>query len=84
MSHTLPITEARGQLGDLVRRASTRHERTTITDHGQPSAVIISAQELADLEDQLAIAQYQAEKATGRLRTVPHNEVRRRIGMSPA
>jgi prevent-host-death family protein len=84
MSHTLPITEARGQLGDLVRRASTRHERTTITDHGHPAAVIISAQELADLEDQLALAQYQVEKATGQLRTVPNDEVRRRLGMSRA
>jgi prevent-host-death family protein len=84
MSQTLPISEARGQLGSLVRRASARRERTTITDHGQPAAVIISAQELEDLEDQLAVAQYQAEKATGQLRTVPHSEVRRRLGMSRA
>jgi len=33
-----------------------------ITDHGQPAAVIISAQELEDLEDQLALAQYQAAR----------------------
>lgn len=84
MTDTLPITEARHQLGSLVRQAATRHVRTTITDHGQPAAVIISAQELEDLEDQLALAQYQVEKATGQLRTVPHSEVRRRLGMSRA
>jgi prevent-host-death family protein len=84
MSDTLPITEARGQLGALVRRASARRERTTITDHGEAAAVIISAQELADLEDQLAVALYQAAKATGQVQTVPHNEVRRRLGMSQA
>ena len=84
MSDTLPITEARSQLGQLVRRASTRRQRTTITDHGEAAAVIISAQELADLEDQLAVAQYEADKATGRLQTVPHSEVRRRLGMSQA
>jgi prevent-host-death family protein len=84
MSVTLPITEARGQLGSLVRRASTRRERTTITDHGEAAAVIISAQELADIEDQLAVALYQAAKATGQVRTVPHEEVRRRLGMSQA
>jgi prevent-host-death family protein len=84
MTDALPISEARGQLGSLVRRAATRRVRTTITDHGQPAAVIISAQELEDLEDQLALAQYQADKATGRLRTIPHSEARRRLGMSPA
>ncbi|HET6292902.1 MAG TPA: type II toxin-antitoxin system Phd/YefM family antitoxin [Kribbella sp.] len=84
MTDTLPITEARGQFGSLVRRASTRRERTTITDHGFPAAVIINAQELADLEDDLAVAQYQAEKAAGTLRTVPNQEVRERLGLTEA
>jgi PHD/YefM family antitoxin component YafN of YafNO toxin-antitoxin module len=74
MSDTLPITEARGQFGSLVRRASTRRERITITDHDQPAAV--NAQELEDLEDDLAFARYEAEKAAGTLRTVPHDESR--------
>lgn len=78
---TLPITEARSRFGSLVRRASTRRERTTITDHGEPAAVIISAQELEDLEDALAFAQYEAEKAAGTLRTVPHREARERLGL---
>lgn len=84
MSDTLPITEARGQFGFLVRRASTRRERTTITDHGQPAAVIISAQELEEIEDALAFAQYDLEKAAGTLRTVPHREVRERLGLRTA
>jgi prevent-host-death family protein len=82
MSDTLPITEARGQFGTLVRRASTRRERTTITDHGQPAAVIINAQELEDLEDDLALARYEADKAAGTLRTVPHDQVRERLGLA--
>ena len=84
MSDTLPITEARGQFGSLVRRASTRRERITITDHGVPAAVLINAQELADLEDDLAIAQYRAEQAAGTLKTTPNGEVRARLGLSPA
>jgi prevent-host-death family protein len=84
MSDTLPITEARSQFGSLVRRASIRRERTTITDHGQPAAVIISAQELADLEDSLAIAQHQAAKAADTLRTVPNREARDRLGQPEA
>ncbi len=84
MSDTLPITEARSQFGALVRRASAGRERFTITDHGQPAAVLINAHELADLEDALALARYEAEKATGTLRTIPHADVRARLGLPPA
>jgi prevent-host-death family protein len=84
MSETLPMTEARGQFGALVRRAAARRERITITDHGQPAAVLINPQELADLEDALALALYRAEKAAGTLQTVPHREVRTRLGLTPA
>ena len=51
MGRTVPISEACRQLGSLVRRASTRQEWITITDHREPAAIIISAQELADLDD---------------------------------
>jgi prevent-host-death family protein len=81
MSDTFPITEARAHFGSLVRRASTARERITITDHGQPAAVLISARELADLEDDLALALYRAEQATGTVITVPHDEARRRLGL---
>jgi prevent-host-death family protein len=41
----LSMTEARKQFGSTVRRAATARERTTITDHGQPAAVLVNAQE---------------------------------------
>lgn len=78
------MTEARSQFGALVRRAAARRERITITDHGQPAAVLINPQELADLEDALALALYQADKAAGTLRTVPHTDVRARLGLKSA
>jgi prevent-host-death family protein len=81
MSETLPITEARAQFGSLVRRASYSRERITITDHGQPAAVLINPQELADLEDALALAEYRIERATGAFSGVPHEEVRARLGL---
>lgn len=84
MSETLPITEARARFGSLVRRASHARERITITDHGQPAAVLINPQELADLEDALALAQYQARKASGGTVGVPHDEVRARLGLDRA
>jgi len=53
---TVGIAEGRAQFGDLCRRASAQRERTTVTDHGTPVAVILSPAELADLEDLAAIA----------------------------
>ncbi|MFF8772714.1 type II toxin-antitoxin system Phd/YefM family antitoxin [Kitasatospora sp. NPDC015120] len=81
MSETLPITEARARFGTLVRRASHSRERITITDHGQPAAVLINPQELADLEDELALARYRARQASGTATSVPHEEVRSILGL---
>jgi prevent-host-death family protein len=61
----LPLTEARKRFGTLVRRAATARERTTITDHGQPAAVLANVQELADLEEALALAEYRARRPVG-------------------
>ncbi|MFE6869286.1 type II toxin-antitoxin system Phd/YefM family antitoxin [Kitasatospora sp. NPDC057692] len=81
MNDTLPITEARAKFGTLVRRASHGRERITITDHGQPAAVLINPQELADLEDALALAQYRARQAAGTISTTPHRDVRSQLGL---
>ncbi|MER7787527.1 type II toxin-antitoxin system Phd/YefM family antitoxin [Streptomyces sp. NPDC097640] len=81
MSDVLPMTEARARFGSLVRRASHSRERITITDHGQPAAVLINPQELADLEDALALAEYRASQANGTFVGIPHEEARRRLGL---
>ncbi|WP_172385030.1 type II toxin-antitoxin system Phd/YefM family antitoxin [Streptomyces sp. MNP-20] len=88
MSETLPITEARARFGSLVRRTAHARERITITDHGQPAAVFINPAELAEmeermleLEEQLAVARYRAEKADGTFVGVPHEEVRKMLGL---
>lgn len=67
-----------------MRRASHARERITITDHGQPAAVLINPQELADLEDALALAQYRARQAAGTATAIPHEQVRAQLGMGPA
>ena len=51
----VPLGEAKARLSDLVSRVSQRHERVTVTVHGQPSAVIISPEDLDALEEALAI-----------------------------
>ncbi|MDJ1137490.1 type II toxin-antitoxin system Phd/YefM family antitoxin [Streptomyces iconiensis] len=84
MSDTLPITEARARFGSLVRRASHAHERITITDHGEPAAVLISPKELADLEDALALALYRARQNAQDTTAVPHEHVRSQLGLDRA
>ncbi|MFH9074173.1 type II toxin-antitoxin system prevent-host-death family antitoxin [Streptomyces alboflavus] len=58
MRDTYTVDEAHAVLDELVHRASHPGERITITADGEPVAVLISARELAALEDALASAQY--------------------------
>ncbi|MFD2078115.1 prevent-host-death family protein [Actinopolymorpha cephalotaxi] len=81
-AEVVTITDARTRFGNLVRRAAHTRQRVIITDHGQAAAAIISAAELEDLEDRLAIAQYELEKANGTLRTIPHEQAKRRLGFT--
>lgn len=81
MSDTYPMTEARARFGTLIRRTSHSRERITITDHGHAAAVLINPQELEDLEDALAVAEYRAEVADGTARFIPHEEVRAQLGL---
>jgi prevent-host-death family protein len=79
MSATYPIAEARGKLGELARRAA-QHEHITLTDRGVPAAVLVSPAELEDLEDALALARLERDRALGRSEApVPHAEARRAL-----
>lgn len=74
-----PMTEARAQFGNVIRRVAHSHERIAITDHGH-TAVLINPQDLMDLADTVAIAQYRAKVAEGTDEYISHEEVRRRLG----
>lgn len=79
MSATYPIVEARGKLGELVRRAA-HHEHIILTDRGVPAAVLISPTALEDLEDALALAHLERDRALGRTQApIPHEEARRAL-----
>ena len=52
---TLPLAEARDHLSDLVDGVDRTHDRVTITRHGRPVAVVISPEDLAEMEETLAI-----------------------------
>lgn len=50
---TLPLTEAKAKLNELVESAVRTHERVTITRHGKPAAVLLSVDDLESLEETL-------------------------------
>lgn len=86
---TLPLTEAKAKLNELVDSAMTTHERVTITRHGKPAAVLIAVDDLEALEEALYwqsqpgvhddIATAREEADAGTLMT--EAEVRRRYGV---
>lgn len=51
----VPLGEARNRLSEYVSEVESTHERITITRHGHPAAVLISADDLASIEETLAV-----------------------------
>ena len=50
-----PLREVRDHFSDVVDRVERGHERVTVTRHGRAAAVIISPDDLAELEETLAV-----------------------------
>jgi prevent-host-death family protein len=51
MAATFPLPQAGYHLGELVDRARRGHDRVVLTDRGEPAAVLISVDELAELDE---------------------------------
>ena len=49
----IPLADAKAS--GVVSRVSKHHERVTVTVHGQPSAVLLSPDDLAMLEETIAV-----------------------------
>lgn len=52
---TLPFTEARNRLSELVDEVTRTHDRIEITRHGSAVAVLMSPNDLATLEETLEV-----------------------------
>lgn len=52
---TVPFTDAKAHLSDLVDRVSREHERFTVTKNGKPAAVIVNPDDLEALEETVEI-----------------------------
>ncbi|MDQ2790200.1 MAG: type II toxin-antitoxin system prevent-host-death family antitoxin [Pseudonocardiales bacterium] len=85
---TVPLGEARNRLSEYVADVEHTHERVTITRHGHPAVVLISAEDLASIEETLdilgtpgaldAIREGRADAVAGRF--VDNEEIRARYG----
>ena len=89
MTKTVPFTEARAKLSELLDELEARHEHVIITRNGRPAAVLVSADEQEVLEETLEILQDEEllqalhesdeDVKSGRLTTL--KEMRRELGL---
>jgi antitoxin YefM len=52
---TEPLRQVRDHFSDIVDRVEHEHERVTVTRNGRPAAVLISPDDLAQLEETLDV-----------------------------
>jgi antitoxin YefM len=57
MPETIPFTEAKAHLSELVDKVVGEHERFVLTRNGRPAAVLLSPDELESLEETVEILQ---------------------------
>ncbi len=86
----VPLGEARDRLSEYVADVERTHQRVTITRHGRPAAVLISADDLASIEETLkilgtpgavqAIREGQADAAADRF--ADNDEIKTRHGVA--
>ena len=50
---TIPLTDAKARLNELVEATALTHERVTITRHGRPAVVLIAVEDLEAMEETL-------------------------------
>ena len=55
MSRTLPLSEVKAKLSEVVDEIVTTQERVTVTRNGRPVAVVLSTDDLEAIEETLVI-----------------------------
>jgi len=53
MSDVLPLAVVKAKFSEMVDRVESQHDRITVTRNGRPAAVLMSAEDLAAIEDTL-------------------------------
>ncbi len=57
MTETVPFTEAKAHLSELVERVRAERDRIVLTRNGRPVAVLLSPDDLEGLEETIQILQ---------------------------
>lgn len=88
---SVPLGEAKDKLSALVDDAESTHDIITITKHGRPAAVLMSADDLESLQETIYwlsqpgiaadIAQAERDHADGA--TVSGDSLREQFGLPP-
>jgi antitoxin YefM len=89
VAKTVPFSEARARLSELLDELESRHEHVVITRNGRPAAVLVPAAEQEALEETLEILQdeellkalHQSEEDVRSGRLTSLREVRRELGL---
>lgn len=87
--NTIPLTEARNRLPQLVSDVSETMARITITKQGRPRAVLLSADEYEEIIETLEVLSdpkimasiKQSEKDIKAGRVIPYEEVAKELGL---
>ena len=90
MAKTVPFTEARARLTELLDEVNERHEHIVITRNGRPAGVMLSSDEYEALEETLevleddealeALRESEADVRADRVYSL--DEVRRELGLA--
>jgi prevent-host-death family protein len=78
----VPLAEAHERFRSLVQRMASTRERVTITEDGRAAAVLISPEELDDLDEARVVSEYLMRDPEGRERGIPHHEAMARLGLA--
>lgn len=90
MSKTVPLSEARARLSELMDELESRHEHVVITRKGRPVAVLVPSSEYDAMEETLevlhdedllaALRESEKDVRAGRLHSL--NDVKRELGLA--
>ena len=90
VARTIPFTEARARLTELLDEVNERHEHVVITRNGRPAGVMLSSDEYEALAETLdvleddealeALRESEADVRAGRVYAL--DEVRRELGLA--
>lgn len=89
MARTVPLSEARAKLSELLDEVERLHEHVVITRSGRPVAVLVPTAEYDALEETMEIlndedlltALRESEEDVKARRVVPLERVRRELGL---